>query len=220
MTLKNVPQQQQQQNHISGKVTDSSRSPMPGFDIGAVTAAGSNPSINIRGTNSISASNTPLVVLDGVVFTGSLNEINPMDIASVDVLKDASSTAIYGSLAANGVLLITTKRGKTDKPTVQMNVTGGIQTYTNRPDMLSPDGYIQLKKDRFLADNPGGTYDINTNLAVYERLEKFDDNFGPLKFSLLYIGGEGVATFQALYWAKKKTAKAVAIIQYGKAIRK
>src|SRR5665647_789227 len=154
---------------------DALKGSMPGFDIGAVTAAGSNPSINIRGTNSISASNTPLVVLDGVVFTGSLNEINPMDIASVDVLKDASSTAIYGSLAANGVLLITTKRGKTDKPTVQMNVTGGIQTYTNRPDMLSPDGYIQLKKDRFLADNPGGTYDINTNLAVYE-LDAYNAN--------------------------------------------
>lgn len=154
---------------------DALKGSMPGFDIGVVTAAGSNPSINIRGQNSIRASNTPLVVLDGVVFTGSLNEINPMDIASVDVLKDASSTAIYGSLAANGVMLITTKRGKTDKPIVQMNVTGGIQTYTNRPDMLSPDGYIQLKKDRFQADNPGGTYDINTNLATYE-LDAYNAN--------------------------------------------
>ena len=91
-----------------------------------------------------------------------------MDVASVDILKDASSTAIYGSLAANGVMLITTKRGKTDKPTVQLNVSAGLQTYTNRPDMLSPEGYIQLRKDRFLADNPNGTYDLNTNLAPYE----------------------------------------------------
>ncbi len=154
---------------------DALKGSMPGFDIGVVTGAGSNPSINIRGQNSIRASNDPLIVLDGVVFLGSLNEINPLDISSVDVLKDASSTAIYGSLAANGVLLITTKRGKTDKPTIQMNITGGIQTYTNRPDMLSPDGYIQLRKDRFQADDPTGTYDINTNLALYE-LDAYNAN--------------------------------------------
>lgn len=154
---------------------DALKGSMPGFDIGAVTGAGSNPNIKIRGQNSVNASNAPLVILDGVVFLGSLNELNPMDIASVDVLKDASSTAIYGSLAANGVMLITTKRGKTDKPTVQLNLTGGIQTYTNRPDMLSPAGYIQLRKDRFQADNPNGSYDINSNLAPYE-LEAYNAN--------------------------------------------
>lgn len=156
-------------------VLDALKGSMPGFNIGAVTGAGSNPSMLIRGKNSIQASNTPLVVVDGVIYIGSMNEINPMDIASVDVLKDASSTAIYGSLAANGVILITTKRGKTDKPTVQMNVTGGFQTYTNAPDMRSPEGYLQLKKDRFLADNPGATYDLNSNLALYE-LEAYSAN--------------------------------------------
>lgn len=154
---------------------DALKGSMPGFNIGAVTGAGSNPDISIRGQNSIRASQTPLIVLDGVVFLGSFNELNPLDIASVDVLKDASSTAIYGSRAANGVMIITTKRGKTDKPTVQMSVTGGLQTYTNRPDMLSPAGYIQLRKDRFQADNPGGTFDINTNLAPYE-LEAYKAN--------------------------------------------
>ncbi|MFV0590566.1 MAG: SusC/RagA family TonB-linked outer membrane protein [Draconibacterium sp.] len=148
---------------------------MPGFNVGAVTGAGSDPSMIIRGTNSIQASNKPLIVVDGVVYIGSMNEINPMDIASVDVLKDASSTAVYGSLAANGVILITTKRGKTDKPTINLNMTGGFQTYTNKPDMLSPEGYIQLRKDRFLADNPGATYDINSNLAPYE-LDAYNEN--------------------------------------------
>lgn len=147
---------------------DALKGSMPGFDIGAVNAAGSNPSINIRGQNSIRASNTPLVILDGAVFLGSFNELNPADIATVDVLKDASSTAIYGSLAANGVVLITTKRGRSEKPTISLSATGGVQTYTNRPDMLSPEGYIQLRKDRYLADNPSGVYDINTNLPPYE----------------------------------------------------
>lgn len=149
-------------------VLDALKGSMPGFDIGAVTNAGGNPSINIRGQNSISASNKPLVVVDGLIYIGSMNEINPLDIASVDVLKDASSTAVYGSLAANGVILITTKRGKTDKPTVQMSITGGFQTYTNRPDMLDPENYIELRKSRFLADNPGATFDLKTNLAPYE----------------------------------------------------
>jgi TonB-dependent starch-binding outer membrane protein SusC len=147
---------------------DALKGSMPGFNVGAVTAAGSNPGISIRGTNSISASNTPLIILDGTIFLGSFNELNPADIATVDILKDASAAAIYGSLAANGVVLITTKRGRTEKPTISLTATGGIQTYTNRPDMLSPEGYIQLRKDRFLADNPSSVYDINTNLPPYE----------------------------------------------------
>ncbi|QEC56300.1 SusC/RagA family TonB-linked outer membrane protein [Flavisolibacter ginsenosidimutans] len=147
---------------------DALKGSVPGLDIGTVNAAGSNPSINIRGQNSISASNSPLIILDGVVFLGSFNEINPADIATVDVLKDASASAIYGSLAANGVVLITTKRGKTEKPTISLAANAGTQAPTNRPDMLTPDGYIQLRKDRFLADNPNSVYDINTNLPLYE----------------------------------------------------
>ncbi|MEO6734663.1 MAG: SusC/RagA family TonB-linked outer membrane protein [Ferruginibacter sp.] len=147
---------------------DALKGSMPGLNIGAVNGAGSNPGISIRGQNSISASNTPLIILDGAIFLGSLNELNPADFASVDVLKDASSTAVYGSLAANGVILLTTKRGKTEKPTISLAVTGGIQTYTNRPDMLSTEGYIQLKKERFQADNPTSVFDINVNLNLYE----------------------------------------------------
>ncbi len=154
---------------------DALKGSMPGFDIGAVNNAGGNPSINIRGQNSINASNTPLIVVDGIVFVGSMNEINPLDIASVDVLKDASATAVYGSLAANGVILITTKRGEGDKPTVQVNTTTGVQTYTNRPDMLDPEEYLELKKARFLADNPGSVYDPSQYLALYE-LDAIEDN--------------------------------------------
>ncbi|MFV0605320.1 MAG: TonB-dependent receptor [Niabella sp.] len=147
---------------------DALKGSLPGFDIGAVTTAGSNPSINIRGQNSIRASNTPLVILDGAIFLGSFNELNPADIASIDVLKDASATAIYGSLAANGVVLVTTKKGRSEKPTIQLNGTGGVQTYTNRPNMLSPEGYLKFREARFLADNPGNNFDPATHLAVYE----------------------------------------------------
>lgn len=75
--------------------------------------AGADGNIQIRGTASITASNEPLIVLDGVPFSGGkLSDINTNDIESMDVLKDASSTAIYGSRGANGVIMITTKKGQ------------------------------------------------------------------------------------------------------------
>jgi TonB-dependent SusC/RagA subfamily outer membrane receptor len=88
----------------------------PGLNVTSPDRPGENPQITIRGVNSISASTTPLIVLDGVIYNGNLSEINANDIASVDVLKDASAAAVYGSRAANGVLLITSKTGKTGSP--------------------------------------------------------------------------------------------------------
>jgi TonB-dependent SusC/RagA subfamily outer membrane receptor len=67
--------------------------------------------IRIRGTRSLTGSNDPLIVLDGIPFTGSLGDISTSDVKSIDILKDASSTAIYGSRGANGVILVTTNRG-------------------------------------------------------------------------------------------------------------
>ena len=85
------------------------------------TTPGSDFQIRIRGTRSISGSNAPLFILDGIPYDGSLTDINPDDVASIDVLKDASATAIYGSRGANGVVLVTTKRGKPGKAKVSYN---------------------------------------------------------------------------------------------------
>lgn len=83
---------------------------------------GSNPIIRIRGFGSINADNSPLIVLDGVPYSGSLNSINPQDIESTSVLKDANSTSLYGNKASNGVLLITTKKGaKNRKPQITID---------------------------------------------------------------------------------------------------
>lgn len=82
-----------------------------GLDIGATNSAGGEPSMEMRGQKSISGSNDPLIVVDGVIFMGSINDINPNDIASYDILKDATSAAAYGSRSANGVIIITTKKG-------------------------------------------------------------------------------------------------------------
>jgi len=84
---------------------------IPGLNVGQVNEAGENPSISIRGQASLSGEQNPLIVVDQVIYRGSLIDINPSDIKSVSVLKDASATAIYGSQASNGVIMITTKSG-------------------------------------------------------------------------------------------------------------
>ncbi|RMA73128.1 SusC/RagA family TonB-linked outer membrane protein [Flavobacterium weaverense] len=102
-------------------------------------------SILIRGQNSLSGDNEPLIVLDGIIFNGNLNAINPQDIETIDVLKDASSAAIYGSRAANGVILITSKKGSTSKPSVNVNVFTGISEPSNVIKNLGPEEYVERK---------------------------------------------------------------------------
>jgi TonB-dependent SusC/RagA subfamily outer membrane receptor len=84
---------------------------------------GAQMQIRIRGTRSLTATNDPLVVLDGIPFAGSIGDINPGDIKSVEILKDASATAIYGSRGANGVILVTTNKGQKGQK-AQVNYNG------------------------------------------------------------------------------------------------
>jgi TonB-linked SusC/RagA family outer membrane protein len=116
---------------------ESLKGTVTGLDIGAVNSAGAQPSMLIRGQKSISGSNDPLIVVDGAIFMGSLNDINPNDIATYDVLKDATSAAVYGSRAANGVIMITTKKGRTGKPVVSFNANSGMQSWHLRPTLMN-----------------------------------------------------------------------------------
>ena len=101
------------------------------------SAPGGNISIRIRGTNSINSSNEPLFVVDGFPGAGDLNTINPSDIESIEILKDASATAIYGSRGANGVVLITTKKGKAGTQTVSFENYYGTQTAQHLYKMMN-----------------------------------------------------------------------------------
>lgn len=102
-------------------------------------APGSEVKIRVRGANSINGSNQPLVVIDGVIGA-DLRSINTNDIASMEILKDASATAIYGSRGANGVVLITTKRGK-GKPSINVDYFTSVSTITKKVDILSPEEF-------------------------------------------------------------------------------
>ena len=115
----------------------------PGISVVSTSGrAGADPSLNIRGQNSFSSSQSPLIVLDGAIFYGSIADINVNDVATIDVLKDASSAAVYGSRSANGVIIITTKKGQEGKPRVSINSYYGWQwlTNTNRK-FMDPETY-------------------------------------------------------------------------------
>lgn len=98
---------------------------------------GAGAQIRIRGSRSLSATNDPLIVLDGIPFNGTINDINPSDITSLDVLKDASATAIYGSRGSNGVILITTKRGKSGKAQLFYDGYYGVSNVIGKYDVYN-----------------------------------------------------------------------------------
>jgi len=127
-------------NAMAGKVA--------GLDVGVTNASpGSSPSLLIRGRSSLNFSNEPLIVVDGIPMEGSLNDINSADIASMEVLKDASSTAIYGARGANGVILITTKRGKTGKAKFTYDTYYGFAEVPENYKLLDSDGYVSLRRE-------------------------------------------------------------------------
>jgi len=134
------------------------------------TTPGQSPVIRIRGNRSFSGSNDPLLVVDGVPFDGSLNDLNPDDITSLEVLKDASSTAIYGARGANGVILITTKRGKTGAARVTYSGYYGSKKPYGYYDVQNGQEFYDYRLEAYRAQNP--SYDpatASTFLTADER---------------------------------------------------
>jgi TonB-linked SusC/RagA family outer membrane protein len=111
------------------------------------TSAGAAPgeSIMIRGRNSILASNDPLIVVDGIPYGGSLSDLNPNDVQSIEVLKDASAAAIYGSRGSNGVILITTNEGKESKATISYDGKYSVQSFVKLPDIMDGKEFYDFK---------------------------------------------------------------------------
>ncbi|QKG54432.1 SusC/RagA family TonB-linked outer membrane protein [Hymenobacter sp. BRD67] len=107
---------------------------------------GAQSSIQIRGVRSITANTDPYVILDGVPFPGNFNDISPSDIANIEILKDASATAIYGTRGSNGVILITTKHGKNGKPQIRYNGYAGPEYINNNLRPMSGDEYVAKYK--------------------------------------------------------------------------
>ncbi|MGF6847984.1 TonB-linked SusC/RagA family outer membrane protein [Chitinophaga sp. W3I9] len=139
----------------------------PGVSVGFDASAKGGGTIRIRGQRSVytdGGHNDPLLILDGMIFYGELSEINPDDIDQIDILKDASAAAIYGAKSANGVLIITTKKGKKGKPTVNLTTNFGLSDMAANRKVFGPDGYMKYRQDWYMA----GTYGINSATGAYE----------------------------------------------------
>lgn len=169
-----------QQNAPNTNIGQYLQGTVPGLNVGLSTYAGGTPPISIRGQNTLSGNQNVLIILDGIQYTGSLSSINPDDIASIDVLKDASSTAVYGAQAANGVLLITTRKGRagtkpriafsssysTQRPTVDMRPMNREEYLKNIADAwyteayLAPD-YTQPNPNFNVANRVDATMKVN-----------------------------------------------------------
>lgn len=142
----------------TGNVSDALQGRMAGVSVLSGSGdPGKENTIRVRGINSITAETGPLVVIDGFIG-GSLQSLNPADIRSIEVLKDASATAVYGSRGANGVILVTTKNPAKDKLTVSFNAFANFKTVAKYIDTLSPYEYAQLVNDYGKEYFKGGDY--------------------------------------------------------------
>ncbi|MFC4209844.1 SusC/RagA family TonB-linked outer membrane protein [Pedobacter lithocola] len=162
---------------------------VPGLNVGQVNRAGATPAISIRGQNTLGGNQNVLIILDGVQYNGSLTSINPDDISTIDVLKDASATAVYGAQAANGVILITSRKGTIGKTRISLS----SQYATQEPNValkpMARDEYLDHIKylyydQAFLA--PSYTQaNPNFNLASFVDLSMKDaqGNILPNNFS-------------------------------------
>ena len=135
------------ENENPRTVQDMLRGNTAGLDVSNNASPRGGGSFLIRGRASLTASTSPLIVVDGVIYPGSLNDINPNDIATIDVLKDASSAAVFGARSANGVILITTKKGKLGKPKITINSNLAINQVGKFNHILGADEFLKWRGD-------------------------------------------------------------------------
>ncbi|BAX79325.1 hypothetical protein ALGA_0938 [Labilibaculum antarcticum] len=161
---------------------------------------GAPTTIRIRGTNSIIGGNKPLVIVDGFPVVGGLENINPADVENIEILKDASSTAIYGARGSNGVIIVSTKKGKAGKFTVDIDSYYGIQEQSKKIDLLNAQQFVQIANERAVNDGSAGLYfpnpsDVTTNTDWIDEL--FDAS--PVQSHTITItaGNERIKTSQS-----------------------
>ena len=164
---------EQLQNRPVQTVGEALQGTVPGLNVTSSAAPGSSPSLQLRGYSSLNGGGSPLVLVDGV--PADFNFLNPEDIESVSVLKDAASAAIYGSRAANGVLLITTKRGKQGEPTFRYNGSFGVNTPSSMPKSLSSAQYARIKNEA--EANMG-----RTPMYSDEDIQKYENGSDPNRY--------------------------------------
>lgn len=151
---------------------------------------GNNISVRVRGATSLSAGNEPLYVIDGVPVLNT-EGINPADVESLEVLKDASASAIYGARAANGVVLITTKKGVPGKPKVSLSSSLGYSQVTKKLDLLDAAGYVDLVNEAYVNAGQSPVLDAEDFTADTDWQDEIYRNAATTNHQLSISGGDG-----------------------------
>lgn len=138
---------------------------------------GSGAKVRIRGTTSINKSSDPLYVIDGIISSSGLDGLNPQDIQSMEILKDASSTAIYGSRGANGVILVTTRSGEEGRARVTFNAKIGLSSVRKDYDLLNAYEYAQALRHPWFADHLSRRYGSLPQWYKRYQLARFNDPY-------------------------------------------
>lgn len=183
------------ENESPSSMQDLLRANVPGLSVGFSAGTKPSGSLLIRGKNSINAGTSPLIVLDGVIYPGDLADISPNDIEQIDVLKDASSAAIYGARSASGVIIITTKRGKTSKPVINFDATIGVATHAVKQKVYGPNSFTSWRSDVFKSTKPNYQpyeYDdpraLPSNISIEDWLAYDNSTGDPVDVWLRRIG--------------------------------
>lgn len=171
-----VVKMQDIENSAATSVDNALQGRIAGVDIMSTGGdPGSASSIRIRGSRSVNATNEPLIVVDGIMdAVQDISDVDPNTIESISVLKDASSTAIYGSRGANGVILITTKKAVTSKPAINVQFRFGVATVQKYLDIMNVDQFLQYRNDNYTT-NQILNGNLNPNWNYYTR-ENYDNN--------------------------------------------
>jgi TonB-linked SusC/RagA family outer membrane protein len=155
---------EQLENENPNSVTDLLKGNVAGINVNMSASAkgGASSDLLVRGKTTLSANTAPLIILDGVIYQGQLADINPNDIETIDVLKDASSLAVYGSKAATGVVAITTKKGNSvnGSPIITLNANVGVAQLEHNQKVYDPQGFLNWREDVQRANN--------TSLPAYQ----------------------------------------------------
>src|SRR5688572_27447202 len=163
---------------------DAIKGKVPGVDIVSTGyRPGAGVRVRIRGQRSLTASNDPLYVLDGIPMAGGIGDLNPNDIESIEVLKDASATAIYGSRGANGVVLITTRQGRAGATTITYDTYGGVQEELRRVPMMNGVEFAEHKREAYRTI---GKYQCPAGVQVCDAGDEF--LFWPAELAALRAG--------------------------------
>lgn len=203
----------QLENENPRSVGDMLRGNAPGLDVGFDgTTKGSNASLQIRGKGTLTAKSDPLIVLDGVIYPGALEDINPNDISTIDILKDASSAAVFGARSANGVILINTKKGKIGKAQITFNHNFGLNKVENKPHLLNANEYVQFRGDAEWA-----LHGFDSTSVPGVKYKYTDPSRLPAGFTLaqwLALDGSAASADPVTVWLTRNEFKPIEITNY------